>query len=444
MAEDIKDLSSEILAALLLCRQLFVISSSILQVQKMRLIVAPVAYLGIYLLLPAIARPQADSVHFAAFGDYGVNNSTEQAVADLINSWNPDFIITTGDNSYSSTPIDINIGKYYSQYIGSYSGAYGPGAPTNRFFPCIGNHGYSDGGGVSAYLNYFTLPGAGVITSNTSGKELYYDIVQGPIHFFAINSNSQESDGRNSASIQAQWLQTQLSASTAKWKIVFMHHPPFSSSKHGSTAILQWPFEDWGVTAVLTGHDHSYERILRDDNSDTKFMPYFVTGLGGRTAYNFPAQHLVAGSIVRYNSANGSMLIDATREQIIFRFYSISGGPGGTLIDSFAIFDPLTDINDEVDMLPKSFALQQNFPNPFNPTTTIAYNLPQKAHVTLTIYNTLGQTVRVFQEGEQSAGTHQLRWDARNTEGHPVSSGMYFYKISTETFTATKKMVLLR
>jgi hypothetical protein len=60
------------------------------------------------------------SVRFAVIGDYGSNSSNEQAVANLAKSWTPDFIITTGDNSYGSTSIDINIGKYYHEFIGNY------------------------------------------------------------------------------------------------------------------------------------------------------------------------------------------------------------------------------------------------------------------------------------------------------------------------------------
>ena len=144
---------------------------------------------------------QATTVTFAAFGDYGSDSANEQAVATLVAGWNPDFIITTGDNSYGSaapvapavSTIDQNIGKYYSQYIGSYNGGYSPAGTTDKFFPSMGNHDYTDGGGSTAYFNYFTLP----------SNERYYDFVQGPVHFFVIDSNpsgtgSAPGDGRSS------------------------------------------------------------------------------------------------------------------------------------------------------------------------------------------------------------------------------------------------------
>ena len=280
------------------------------------------------------ALSQPDSIRFAAFGDYGTNTANEQAVANLVNSLSPDFIITTGDNSYGSTAIDNNIGKYYAAYIGNYSGAFGPGSDTNRFFPSAGNHDYSDGAGFTAYLGYFDLPGTDILTTGTSGNERYYDFRIGPVHFFAINSNIQEPDSVNSASNQALWLQAQLALSTAPWKIVFMHHPPYSSSSvHGSEVVMQWPYEDWGVAAVLTGHDHTYERVIRDENSDGKVFPYFVTGLGGRPPYAFGTA--IPGSVVRYNANYGTLIVDATPERLTLNFFSVAGG--GTLIDSYSI-----------------------------------------------------------------------------------------------------------
>jgi hypothetical protein len=265
---------------------------------------------------------------FAAFGDYGSNAGTGP-VSQLVDSLSVDFIITTGDNVYDLDPIDDQIGRFYSNYIGNYAGAYGPGSATNRFFPSLGNHEYLDPAGgtnASAYLDYFTLP----------GNERYYDFVQGPVHFFVVNSNSEEPDGRSSTSIQAQWLQQGLAASTSPYNIVYFHHPPFSSGDHhGSSVGMQWPFEQWGATAVLAGHDHIYERILRDDDGDGTVLPYFVTGLGGNTRYGFGLP--VAGSAVRYSSDWGTMLIQASDESITFEFVAITGGGMGTVIDSYTI-----------------------------------------------------------------------------------------------------------
>jgi hypothetical protein len=281
-------------------------------------------FLGLWL-----ADASAASRRVAIIGDYGDDVPSESAVADLVHRLTPDIVVTVGDNSYDATSIDLNIGKYYAGYIGNYSGSYGPGSPINRFFPCLGNHDYSDGGGVSAYLGYFALPGAQVASTNTSGNERYYDFVQGPIHFFALNSNAQESSGVDSASVQARWLKARLAASTAPWKIVYFHHSPYSSgSAHGNTTYMQWPFRQWGATAVLAGHNHVYERVLVGG------LPYFVSGLGGRKrrdSFNAP----IPGSIVRYSADFGAMLVIAEDTRITFEFHSVAGGD--SLIDSFTL-----------------------------------------------------------------------------------------------------------
>jgi hypothetical protein len=94
--------------------------------------------------------------------------------------------------------------------------------------------------------------------------------------------------------------------------------------------------------------------------------------------------------------------------------------------------------------VPKEFGLDQNYPNPFNPTTKISFALPQSANVRLEIFNVLGQAVRVLEDGAMDAGTHTVVWDGRNSNGGQVSSGLYFYRINAGSFSATKKMMMLK
>ncbi|MCK4579621.1 MAG: CotH kinase family protein [Candidatus Marinimicrobia bacterium] len=95
-------------------------------------------------------------------------------------------------------------------------------------------------------------------------------------------------------------------------------------------------------------------------------------------------------------------------------------------------------------ILPGTPALHQNFPNPFNPVTTIRYDLPRRAKVTLTIYDILGREVAVLINGEQGPGYHSVIWNGRNERGQPVSTGVYLYRIQAEGFAETRKMLLLR
>ncbi|MEE8577394.1 MAG: T9SS type A sorting domain-containing protein [candidate division Zixibacteria bacterium] len=108
-----------------------------------------------------------------------------------------------------------------------------------------------------------------------------------------------------------------------------------------------------------------------------------------------------------------------------------------------AYVDLALDIDDELDNLPITFSLGQNYPNPFNPSTTIEYSLPQLAHVSLTIYNVNGQTVKILVDDIKSRGQHLVQWNGVDQNGHQIASGMYFYRIQTGDYTSSQKMILL-
>jgi CubicO group peptidase (beta-lactamase class C family) len=96
-------------------------------------------------------------------------------------------------------------------------------------------------------------------------------------------------------------------------------------------------------------------------------------------------------------------------------------------------------IDDQLDNKPLQFSLAQNYPNPFNPYTEISFSLPSRSRVTLRVFNTLGQVVATVFDGYLAAGAHVYTWD-----GSQVASGIYFYRLETEGFRETKKMLLLK
>jgi len=258
---------------------------------------------------PPAPTPTEVPVRFAVIGDYGGNGPPEREVAELVKSWEPDFVITTGDNNYPDggwDTIDHAIGQYYSEFIYPYKGEYGQGSETNRFFPTLGNHDWNTDG-AQPYLEYFQLP----------GNERYYDFVWGPLHFFALDSDSREPDGVGASSVQADWLRERLTASGSPWKIVYMHHPPYSSGLHGSVEWTRWPYREWGASVVFAGHDHTYERLEVDG------LLHFVNGLGGGSIYYF--EEALPGSQARYNDDYGAMRVDATSERILFQFVNRQG-----------------------------------------------------------------------------------------------------------------------
>jgi len=103
------------------------------------------------------------------------------------------------------------------------------------------------------------------------------------------------------------------------------------------------------------------------------------------------------------------------------------------------------DVDDDLGiLLPDEFKVRQNFPNPFNPMTSIKYNIPARSHVTIEIYNILGQKIRTLVDEKKSAGEYNAFWDGNNSNGNNVSAGVYFYRFRGGDYTETKKMLLLK
>lgn len=98
-----------------------------------------------------------------------------------------------------------------------------------------------------------------------------------------------------------------------------------------------------------------------------------------------------------------------------------------------------TGVDEQSAIVPTRLRLDQNYPNPFNPSTTIRYGIPARSHVRLTVFNTLGQHVATLQNGEQNAGDHDVRFDARG-----LPSGVYVYQLQADGRTAAKLFLLLR
>lgn len=270
--------------------------------------------------VPDAEKAAADTeTRFSVIGDYGTAGPNQDAVAQLIATWDSTAalagIVTVGDNNYpdgSADTIRTNVGKNFGSYI-----------EEGRFFPAIGNHDCVEDPGCGPYLEYFEVP-------------RYYRQMLGPVELFVIDSNTDAPDGTSPTSKQGQWLKQGLAESTATWKIVVMHVPPISSGRHGSTnegKYMAWPFCEWGADALLAGHDHLYERLSYSDG--TCEIPLFVNGIGGDYISNIPKVY--ESSQVRLNSQYGAMLVTATSQSAIFRFYEVDSKGESDWSDEFSI-----------------------------------------------------------------------------------------------------------
>jgi hypothetical protein len=261
--------------------------------------------------LPDAPSAAPGTTRFAVIGDYGMGTPYSGHVALMVDSWNPDFIATVGDNNYpkgAAETIDANIGQFYHGYIGSYRGRYGAGADMNRFFPSPGHVDW-DTDQLAPYLEYFTLP----------GNERYYDLRRGPVHLFLLDTDPREPDGTDAGSVQGQWLRQGLADSDAPWKIVLAHHAPYTSHTVPDNHHMRWPFARWGADAVISGYYHVYERLRVNG------IPYFVNGTGGTWTSHFAGTD--PHSQFRYNGDLGAMVIDAAADSIVFRYLDRRGTP---------------------------------------------------------------------------------------------------------------------
>lgn len=304
---------------------------------------------------PDAVVPVGASYSFATIGDFGDFPSTGR-VAGLIAEWQPTFIATLGDNSYNpdatsngiggfvfaGSKIDRGVGQWFWPWIGAYRGTFGSGpAPDrpSRFFRVLGNHDWDavPGGAVFGALadsQYYSLP----------GNERYYTVLAGDVQLFVIDSDPRsatatggryEPDGVAADSVQAQWLQAHLADSTARWKIVLFHFPPYTSAPRGGSPVVRWPFAEWGASLVITGHEHQYERLTGPDG-----LPYVVAGHGGNLlTTTFPNSPAPAVSNVRVGGVFGAVRFDVTSTALTMTAY---GQPQATPSAPFTVIDQLT------------------------------------------------------------------------------------------------------
>lgn len=284
---------------------------------------------------------QPGTTRFVAFGDHGVDNTNQNSVAVRMKQYNPEFMVTTGDNTYfTSTAVsnwDTTQAKYYGEFIrvGNPASAYFAqfGNNVNRFFPCMGNHDFDVGGGaagaIPSWNAFWDLP----------GNERYYTFSRGEIDFFILSSDGREPDSDLVGGIQHQWFVSAYAASTAKYKIVVFHHPPYTNpTTHGNDAQMQaWNFQNLpGITAVLNGHNHNMQRLElpRGGSGVGSTVPFFISGAGGNSLYSISG----ASPFNAFNNSTefGFLMIDAAPGSITFRFISAAGN----VLDTKTVVQP--------------------------------------------------------------------------------------------------------
>lgn len=207
--------------------------------------------------LPLTLPLQEGSVRFLAIGDTGRGNKEQNELAQVMFNYRQvfpyEFVIMTGDNIYYQEKAEDLKTKFEDVYRPLLNDGV-------KFYASLGNHDESN----QRFYEHF----------NMNGQE-YYRIKKGEVSFYALNSTYMDKR-------QIEWMEEQLSKDSAKWKIAFFHHPPYSSGKrHGSSEdireIVEPIFLKHGVDVVFAGHEHFYERV-----KPQKGIYYFITGAGGK------------------------------------------------------------------------------------------------------------------------------------------------------------------
>lgn len=201
--------------------------------------------------------------------------------------------------------------------------------------------------------------------------------------------------------------------------------------------------------------------ILRTSSSDTSgwVISSGVPGSGPLYGVSAPSENVVyacgvGGTVVKSTDGGGSwtrisppssVSLDRSLHAICFidEKHGFAVGDSGTIL--YTSNGGLTDVVQKGPDIPHRFVLEQNFPNPFNPTTVICYRLPAVTDVTLRVYDILGREVATLVDAKkQSAGRYSVRWDGANRNREQLAPGIYFYQLTTETDRQMKKAVIIR
>jgi len=199
----------------------------------------------------------------------------------------------------------------------------------------------------------------------------------------------------------------------------------FTADFQNNSATLHWTT----ISEINNAGYNVYRGEIDDVSSSMSINPEFIPGKGTtseQTNYTFKDEYPVQCGMIYY-----------------YWLESVSYNGDSEKFGPIALTIPTEGDNESPDV-PETFGLMPNYPNPFNPTTTIQYNLPADSQVELTVYNVKGAKIATLSRGSKEAGYHSIIWNGTDSGGNEVGSGIYFYKLKTSTYSETRSMLLIK
>lgn len=205
------------------------------------------------------------------------------------------------------------------------------------------------------------------------------------------------------------------------------------------------PNDDWMISPLIYLPKESELRFWARSFSEDYGLERFRVGISnaGSAPENF--SYLSGTSYLQASSTWGEYCFDLSayaHQQIRFGIQCVSNDALMLMVDHVRIEAPVA--NSDAIVAPLITNLGSNYPNPFNPDTTISYSIKVRSPVNISIYNLKGQLVNALMNEEKPAGHHSVSWSGKDKNGHYVSSGVYFYKMSAGNYRSFKKMILMK
>ncbi|KPJ61360.1 MAG: hypothetical protein AMJ46_01235 [Latescibacteria bacterium DG_63] len=364
---------------------------------------------------------EAYGINFIAYGDtrtYPADH--DQVAAGVVSTFDTDenfqsLIVSVGDLVADGDEES----DWDSQFFDPYYSNIQTMLASVPYQVAMGNH---EGSGV-LFTKYFPYPFV---------ADRYWSFDYGPAHFVVVDQYTHYGSG----SAQLDWIDGDLAATTKPWRFLCLHEPGWSAGGHGNNAAVQdniQPLcEQYGVSVVFAGHNHYYAR------AQVNGVTHVTTGGGGAPLY--------APDATYPNVITATMAHHYCKVEIDGNLLTLTAvTSGGDVIDEFTIENPLVSVSGkETGNLVLKAALHPAYPNPFGPSTHIAFSVFEPCEVLLRIYDVNGRPVRTLVDDWMDAGRHGLAWDGRDDAGRAAASGVYVCRLQTAGRGESRKIVLLR